>query len=59
MTPERDMLASGRAVRCMQTRIFLGAALTFSTTRASSSTPGDVVQPKMHAVSVQTLEGGR
>ncbi len=53
------MLAGERAVQCMQTRIFLGADLTFSTTRASSSTPGDVVQPKMYAVSVQTLESGR
>jgi len=49
-----NMLAGERAVWCIQTRNFLGADLTFSTTRAS-----DVTQPKMQAVSVQTLEGRR
>jgi len=54
------LLAGEHAVRCMPTRIPLAVDLTFSTTRASNSTPRrEGMQPKVLAVSVQTLEGGR
>ncbi len=53
------MLAGERAIQCMQTRITLGADLTLSTTRASSSIPGRGVEPKVQAVSVQTRESRR